>query len=465
MAKFHVAMFPWFAIGHITPFIHLANEFAIRGHKITILVPKRAQLQLQHLISLQPPHQDLISFISITVPHLQGLPPGAETASDVHIFSSHLLAAAMDLTRHQVESSLRSSKPDIVFYDFAHWVPDITSQMGIKAVCFSVVSASSLAIALVPARNVPVDRLITEDDMKEPPPGYPSSTVVLRGPEVRSLLFITLPFGDNGITFYGRVTTAMKNSDALCIRTCRELEGAFCDYMGAQFEKQVLLTGPLLPDTAADATTVSLEDRWAEWLGQFEPGSVVFCAFGSQHVLEKDQFRELVLGFELTGLPFLVALKPPVGCDTVEEALPEGFEERVKGRGVVYGGWVQQPLILGSPSVGCFVNHCGFGSMWESLMTDNQIVLVPHLGDQILNTKLLAGELKVAVEVEREENRWFSKESLSKAIKSVMDEDSEVGIMVRNNHATWRHLFRKPGFISSYIDRFVHNLEELVNHK
>lgn len=336
--------------------------------------------------------------------------------------------------------------------------------MGIKSVCYSVISASSLAIALVPARNVPVDRPITEEDVKEPPPGYPSSTVVLRGPEVRSLLFITSPFGDNGITFYTRTTTAMKNSDALCIRTCREIEGPLCDYMGEQFGKQVLLTGPLLPDTAAN-TTALLEDRWADWLGLFEPGSVVFCAFGSQHILEKDQFRELVLGFEQTGLPFLVALKAPVGCKTVEEALPEGFEERVKGRGVVYGGWVQQPLILSHPSVGCFVNHCGFGSMWESLMSDNQIVLVPHLGDQILNSKLLAEELKVAVEVEREENRWFSKESLSKAIKSVMDYDSEVGNMVRENHAKWRDLLGKPGFISGYMDRFVQNLDELVNHK
>ncbi|CAB4307830.1 unnamed protein product [Prunus armeniaca] len=180
-----------------------------------------------------------------------------------------------------------------------------------------------------------------------------------------------------------------------------------------------------------------LEDIWANWFSGFEPESVVFCGFGSQWVLEKDQFQELVLGFELIGLPFFISLKPPVGCVTIEEALPQGFEERVKGRGVVFGGW--------------------------SLMSTNQIVLVPHDADQILNTKILVKDLKVAVEVEREENGWFSKESLSKAITTVMDKDNEVGVMVKKNHVKWRETLSTPGFMYGYIDRFVQKLKELVN--
>ena len=201
---------------------------------------------------------------------------------------------------------------------------------------------------------------------------------------------------------------------------------------------------------------------WATWLDGFEPGSMVFCAFGSQIILEKKQFQELLLGFELIGLPFLIALKPPMECATVEEALPNGFKERVKERGRVFGGWVEQPLILSHPSVGCFVSHCGFGSMWESLMSNCQIVLVPHLGDQILNTRLLVEEMKVAVEVEREEYGWFSRKSLSKAIKSVMDKDNEVGIMVKKNHAKWKEILASPNFMSGYMDKFVQNLQDLV---
>ncbi|CAI9769725.1 unnamed protein product [Fraxinus pennsylvanica] len=95
----------------------------------------------------------------------------------------------------------------------------------------------------------------------------------------------------------------------------------------------------------------------------------------------------------MTGIPFFIALSKPAGANSIEEALLEGFEERVKGRGVVYGSWVQQTQFPGYLSIGCFVSHCSFGSMWESLLSDNQIVLMPRLADQILNTRLLAVEV------------------------------------------------------------------------
>ncbi|GAB2209379.1 hypothetical protein Droror1_Dr00026592 [Drosera rotundifolia] len=458
----HIVMFPWFAIGHMTPYLHLANKLAEKGHKISFLSPNKAKLQLQHLNL----HPDLITLHSLAIPVVKGLPSGAETASDVPISQVSPLATAMDMTRPQVEERVCELRPDFVFYDSAHWVPEITSSLGIKSVCYNVVCAASIVIALVPARNVTREWDITEEELANPPPGYPSSIVILHKHEARNLLFISKEFGD-GITFYERITTALKNCDAIAIRTCSELEGNFCNYLASQYNKPVFLTGPVLPEPKES----QLESHWSEWLGKFAPGSVIFCAFGSQFILDKNQFQELLSGFESTGLPFLLALKPPTGCSTIEEAFPKGFEERVKGRGLVHGGWVQQPLILSHPSVGCFVNHCGFGSMWEGLKTEAQLVLVPQLGDQILNTRLMAGDLKVAVEVEREESGWVSKESLCKAIKAVMDEGSGVGSIVRENHAKWREILVSQGFMSGYIDSFIKDLEgllasgvELVNH-
>ncbi|XP_059662680.1 UDP-glycosyltransferase 79B6-like [Cornus florida] len=448
-SKFHIAMFSWLAFGHMTAFLRLANKLAERGHRISFLLPKKAQLQLQH--SNLHPH--LITFHTMTVPHVQGLPPGTETASEITIFLNGHLATAMDLMRDQVEESLRLLKPDFVFYDFAHWIPAIASKIGSKTVCYNPVSAASLAIALVPAACIGP----SADELIQPPPGYPSSIVLLSGYEGRALSFVSLEFG-RGVTFYDRVTTAMKECNAISIRTCQEIEGHFCDYIGSQFGKPVLLTGPALPEP--DKTQLE-DDRWVKWLNGFEPGSVVFCAFGSQWILEKNQFQELLLGFELTGLPFLVAARPPSGSTSVEEAFPEGLEERVEGRGVVYGEWIEQPAILAHPSVGCFVSHGGFGSMWESLMTDNQIVLVPQLGDQILNTKLMAEELKVAVEVERDENGWFSKENLCNAIKCVTDKDSEMGCLIQKNHEKWKTTLSRQGFMSGYIDKFIQNLHQL----
>ncbi|XP_015899104.2 UDP-glycosyltransferase 79B6 [Ziziphus jujuba] len=463
MAKFEVAMVPWLAIGHITPFIHIANELAGRGHRISILLPNNTALRLQHLIL----HPNLINIHTIILADIEGLPIGAETASDMpEDPMGHPLAVAIDLTRAQVEEHLSKTKPHFVFHDLVHWIPDITKQLGLISVCFHVISAASLTMPLVLQRIVPEITTLTQEDLSKLPNDFPASFInKLRGYDryefVHSLLHISRSPGVGIASFYDRIFISMKNCDVLSIRTCRELEDGFCDFIGNHYGKPLLLTGSVLPELVI----TPLEDRWANWLGGFEVDTVVFCAFGSQLVLEKDQFQELVLGFELTGLPFFIALKPPIGCQTIEEALPEGFEERVRGRGVVHGGWVQQPQILSHPSVGCFVNHCGFGSMWESLMSDKQVVLVPHLGDQVINTNLLVEELKVAVKVEREDKGWFTKESLSKAIKSVMNRDSEVGILVKKNHVRLKEVLGKPGFTSGYIDKFVLGLHEIVNQK
>ena len=53
--------------------------------------------------------------------------------------------------------------------------------------------------------------------------------------------------------------------------------------------------------------------------------------------------------------------------------------------------------------------------------------MVSQYGLQILNARLMTEEMEVAIEVERQENGWFSRWSLEIAVKSVMEEGSEVG--------------------------------------
>ena len=101
--------------------------------------------------------------------------------------------------------------------------------------------------------------------------------------------------------------------------------------------------------------------------------------------------------------------------------------------------------------------------MWESLLSDCQIACVPFLGDQIVGARLMVEELKVAVEVEREDNGWISKESLSKAIISVMDEDSEIAGLVKYNHAKLKEELTSEGMQERYLDTFIQNLQGLMD--
>ncbi|CAN0923463.1 UDP-glycosyltransferase 79B6, partial [Linum grandiflorum] len=452
-SNLHVAMFPWFAFGHITPYLHLANQLASRGHRVSFLIPRRTQSRFAKLNR----HPHLITFHPITVPHVDGLPPGAETTRDAPHLFGRFLFTAFDRTEDQVRSILTEVKPGLVMYDLAHWIPSLGLQLGFKKVAFVVAAPVSTALRIVP--SVKMVKGMTDAELMRTPPGYPSSVVVPRPDEIATAGFLVEDFGGSAVPFYERLAAANSGSDAIAFRTCRELEGPFCDYVGQQYGKPILLSGPVLPeDDGQTPVSVTVEDeKLFSWLGKFEEGSVVYCAFGSEIMLAKNQFQEVLKGFELCGHPFLVALMPPAGSSTVEEAFPEGFEERVRGRGWVTGGWVPQQRILDHASVGCFVSHCGFGSMWEGLLSKCQLVMVPRLGDQILATMLMMNELKVAVEVERIKSDdggwWIGKEKLSGAIRDVMDGD--VGGEVRKNHLKLREVLGEKKLHDKYVDDFV----------
>ncbi|KAG7557195.1 hypothetical protein ISN44_As11g031860 [Arabidopsis suecica] len=63
-------------------------------------------------------------------------------------------------------------------------------------------------------------------------------------------------------------------------------------------------------------------------------------------------------------------------------------------------------------------------------------------------------------EMYREKTGWFSKESLSNAIKSVMDKDSDLRKLVRSNHTKLKEILVSPGLLTSYVDNFVEALQE-----
>ncbi|KHN41619.1 UDP-glycosyltransferase 79B6 [Glycine soja] len=449
----HIAMYPWLAMGHQTAFLHLCNKLAIRGHKISFITPPKAQAKLE-AFNLHP---NSITFVTITVPHVEGLPPDAQTTADVTYPLQPQIMTAMDLTKDDIET-LRGLKPDLVFYDFTHWMPALAKSLGIKAVHYCTASSVMVGYTLPPARYHQGTNLI-ESDLMEPPEGYPDSSIKLHAHEARAFAAKRKDTFGSNVLFYDRQFIALNEADVLAYRTCREIEGPYLDYIEKQFNKPVLATGPVI----LDPPTSDLEEKFSTWLGGFEPGSVVYCCFGSECTLGPNQFQELVLGLELTGMPFLAAVKAPLGFETVESAMPEGFEERVKGRGFVYGGWVLQQLILAHPSVGCFITHCGSGSLSEALVNKCQLVLLPNVGDQILNARMMGNNLEVGVEVEKgDEDGMYTRESVCKAVSIVMDGENETSKRVRGNHARIRELLLNKDLESSYVDSFCMRLQEIV---
>ncbi|KAJ8449260.1 hypothetical protein Cgig2_002392 [Carnegiea gigantea] len=453
----HIAMYPWFAMGHITPFLHLANKLAEKGHKITFFLPLKTQPKLASLNH----HPHLITFIPVPVPRVDGLPEWAETTNDVPPQDRPLIMIAMDSTRDTIDSHLAQLKPDLVFFDFAHWLPGLARKYQAKSV-FYCASFMMPAVYFFPqARNKPINYALEEEDLVHPPPGFPDG-IRLAAHEARAMAHaLKLDFGGE-MTWAERSMVAYKECDAIAIKTCREIEGPLCEFATMLVNKPVFLAGPSLPGHPNSR----LDEDIDGWLKGFGHATVIYCALGSECTLEKDQFQELVLGLELTGKPFLAALKPPINCKTIESALPEGFLERTRDRGMIHDGWVQQQLILNHPSVGCFVTHSGPGSFSEAIMSKCQMVLLPQAVDQFLIARLMSCYMKVGVEVEkRDYDGFFTREAVGKAINLVMEEESEVGKEVRANHAKWRELLSKEGLEEYYISQLVQGLHGLLGPK
>lgn len=163
----HIAMYPWLAMGHQTAFLHLCNKLAIRGHKISFITPPKAQAKLEPFNL----HPNSITFVTINVPHVEGLPPDAQTTADVTYPLQPQIMTAMDLTKDDIETLLTGLKPDLVFYDFTHWMPALAKRLGIKAVHYCTASSVMVGYTLTPSRFHQGTDLM-ESDLMEPPEGY-----------------------------------------------------------------------------------------------------------------------------------------------------------------------------------------------------------------------------------------------------------------------------------------------------
>ncbi|XP_027114332.1 anthocyanidin-3-O-glucoside rhamnosyltransferase [Coffea arabica] len=465
--RLHVVMFPFFAFGHISPFVQLSKKLSLHGVQISFFSALGNVNRIKSML-----HSDsaptTTQVIPLTLPPVEGLPPGLESTSDLSRAQSELLNLALDLMQPQISSLLSQLKPHFVLFDFAQdWLPPLASQLGIKTVFYSIFVALSTSYLTVPARlprsTAYLARPSAIEDLKKPPPGFPETSIKsVKTFEARGFLYMFKSFY-SGASVYDRVLRGLNGCDVILAKTCREMEGPYVDYVTQQFKKPVLLVGPVVPEPSSEP----LEGRWASWLGQFEPKSVIYCSFGSEAFLSDEQVKELLLGLDLTGLPFFVVLNFPANTDISAElkrALPEGFLEKVKHKAVIHAGWVQQEQILAHQSVGCYVFHAGFSSVVEAIVNDCQLVMLPVRGDQLLNAKLVSGDLKAGVEVNRRDvDGYFGKDDIKDAVGRVMaDIDKEPAKSIRGNHKKWKEFLQNSEIQTKFVSDLVKEMEAMA---
>ncbi|KAL7194438.1 hypothetical protein ACSBR1_034787 [Camellia fascicularis] len=174
----------------------------------------------------------------------------------------------------------------------------------------------------------------------------------------------------------------------------------------AQCSGFLRVVGPLNAEN--DNAKPNSQHKCLDWLAKQAPKSVLYVSFGTTPSMTDAQIKELAMGLEQSRQKFIWVLRDADKGDIFAgdvkraEALPEAYEERVKGIGLVVRDWAPQLEILAHPSTGGFMSHCGWNSCLESITMGVPIAAWPMHSDQPKNAFLMTDILKAGVVV----NQW-----------------------------------------------------------
>ena len=188
---------------------------------------------------------------------------------------------------------------------------------------------------------------------------------------------IILELREVDVNSWGVIVNSFEEIEGDCVTT---LESYYCN------EGKAYCVGPvLLYDDQLDA-----EDHqgysYIKWLdNQVGSESVIYVSFGTQTHLSNDQMDEIAFGLAKADHPFIWVVRSRTW------APPNGWNERVKDKGLVVYDWVEQRSILAHPAIGGFMSHCGWNSVLESLAMGVPLLTWPMLGfsEQALNAKVV----------------------------------------------------------------------------
>ncbi|KAF8095638.1 hypothetical protein N665_0328s0017 [Sinapis alba] len=425
----HVLFFPFMAHGHMIPVLDMVKLFSRRGAKATILTtPSNSKILEKSIEAFKNQNTDLEIGIKIfDFPCVDlGLPEGCDSVDFISSYkkpeAGELLLKLFLSTKYmkqQLESFIETTKPSCLVADmFFPWSTESAEKFGVPRLVFHGTSFFSLCCFYNMSTHKPHKKVAT-NSTPFVIPGLPGGVVMTA--EQANIADDETPMGK----IMKEIGESESTSFGVLVNSFYELESAYADFYSTNVAKRVWHIGPLslcnreFAEKAGRGQKENIhEQECLKWLESKTPGSVIYVSFGSGNNFTDEQMLEIAAGLEGSGQSFVWVVGEK------EEWLPEGYEERMKGKGLIIRGWAPQVLILDHKAVGGFVTHCGWNSAIEGIAAGLPMVTWPKGAEQFYNEKLLTKVLGIGVNVGATElvkkGKLISRQEVEKAVREVM---------------------------------------------
>ncbi|XP_024926694.1 UDP-glycosyltransferase 71K1-like [Ziziphus jujuba] len=404
------------------PFTPFADEFT------KSLVASHHGIQVIDLPPVDPPPPELLNspenfvcaFIESLIPHVRN------TLTDMLSSSSRVSGLVLDF--------------------FCLSLIDVGNELGVPSYMFLTSNSGFLGLMLhIPIRHNQKSAEFEESDAEVSLPGFwnPVPVSVLPGAVFDK---------DGGYSAYLKLAKRFRDTKGIIVNTFSELELDSVKSLSDGETPPVYMVGPVIdlkgqPNPSLDQAQ---REKIMHWLDDQPESSVVYLCFGSMGTFGAIQLREIATGLERSGHRFLWSMRVPQPAKGPDDILPEGFSERIGGRGLICG-WAPQMEVLAHKAIKGFVSHCGWNSILESLWFGVPIATWPIYAEQQMNAFRMVKEFGLAVEMKLDYRLGdlVMADEIEIAVRRLMDDSDELRKKVKEMGEMARQAIIEGG--SSYI--------------
>ncbi|XP_024368207.1 UDP-glycosyltransferase 72B1 isoform X2 [Physcomitrium patens] len=486
----HVILFPCPMHSHCVPFILMAKKIIALGVKVTFISIEHVISLLQategKLLASEPENLRLLA-----ISNGEGYKPSDSPLLLTSTISERTSDSFTECLERLMQGSngvdphiLEWGPPRCVIFDlFLGSMVKLADQFNLPSYIFWTTTATSLAVMMHTAvlrahGHIPLN-LDDTDNLRAVeipciPPVHPFEFIGATQNSRHVMHVLLSSYPDYHVHVRGILVNSVHELESSVFEALNE------HYVGAEGSKlrRIIPVGPTIPKSVffketnqennANCSGVG-RDPILQWLDTQPSSSVIYISFGSIATLTANQLVEMALGLEASGQRFVWILRPPSDPSMIaanSEAysfLPPGFQDRVKGTGIIVTHWAPQVQILQHPSTGGFLTHCGWNSILESIGAGVPMLAWPIQAEQMINTRWIVEEVRAAFALRRDPYSFVDRNSIDKGVRLLIC--SEEGQAAKKNvlHLRDKLLssFGDNGLSAKCLKSFVEELEQL----